>query len=169
MFRFLTRKLKGEEDAKKDPYAELTDEMKVHAAACNNDVKMLEKLAKELRHESGSNVPGMEHCFRCKDGIDFNVPRPQDGYYALDSCAWSGNVDAIKVLLAHGADPSITLQAVVGAASWGDPEMLEALIDAGGQLDQDIRSISCLNIISLYSLVVHRMEEILNEKALFKS
>ena len=43
----------------------------------NNDVKMLEKLAKELRHESGSNVPGMEHCFRCKDGIDFNVPRPQ--------------------------------------------------------------------------------------------
>ena len=120
MFRFLTRKLKGEEDAKKDPYAELTDEMKVHAAACNNDVKMLEKLA--------------------KDGIDFNVPRPQDGYYALDSCAWSGNVDAIKVLLAHGADPSITLQAVVGAASWGDPEMLEALIDAGGQLDQELSS-----------------------------
>jgi len=82
----------------------------------------------------------------------------------------------------------------VGAASWGDPEMLEAcwpaedfgsfhgrwdgkksddfcgliltilfnfekisnsdsaeaLIDAGGQLDQDIRSISCLNIISFF-------------------
>jgi len=86
------------------------------------------------------------------------------------------------------------LQAVVGAASWGDPEMLEAcwpaedfgsfhgrwdgkksddfcgliltilfnfekisisnsaeaLIDAGGQLDQDIRGISCLNIISFF-------------------
>eukprot|EP00435_Cladocopium_sp_Y103_P033812 s777_g8.t1 len=115
MFRYLTRKLKGEESVKKDPYAELTDSLKVHAAACNND-----------------------------DGVDFNEPRPQDGYYALDSCAWSGNVDAIKVLLEHGADPSITMQAVVGAASWGDPEMLEALIDAGGHVDQELNSETAL-------------------------
>lgn len=164
---------------------------------------MLEKLAKELGHGSGSNVPGMEHCFRCKDGIDFNVPRPQARHswplcqlrmadtrsrqarmatmhltpahgcsltgwiwkrwwrhkslemfsflksflslfqvkhvwnwpetfsksvwdlwiwpltlchavapsnIVFFSCSRSGNVDAIKVLLAHGADPSITLQ-----------------------------------------------------------
>ncbi|CAK9030026.1 unnamed protein product [Durusdinium trenchii] len=109
MFRYLTKKLKGEEDAKKDPYADLTPELKVHAAACNNDVKMLEKLA--------------------KDGVDFNEPRPQDGYYALDSCAWSGNVEAINVLLQHGADPSITLQ---------------ALISAGGQVDQELNSETAL-------------------------
>lgn len=88
MFRFLTRKLKGEEDVKKagakgkalkgcveDPYAGLEPSLQaprlpfersrsasgleVHAAACNNDVKMLEKLA--------------------KDGVSFNDPRPQAG------------------------------------------------------------------------------------------
>ena len=88
----------------------------------------------------------------------------------------SGNEDAIKMLLRHGADPSITLQAtdltpkqsfkmaiicfhffsglqaVVGAASWGDPDLLKArdsstlqpayadilkvLLDAGGPVDQ---------------------------------
>ncbi|CAE7616772.1 ASB3 [Symbiodinium natans] len=125
MFRFLTRKLKGE-DAKKgeDPYANLEPELKVHAAACNNDVKMLEKLGEE--------------------GIDFNQPRPQDGYYALDSCAWSGNEDAIKMLLRHGADPSITLQAVVGAASWGDPDLLKVLLDAGGPVDQELSNETAL-------------------------
>lgn len=77
-------------------------------------------------------------------GVPWLSFAPQDGYYALDSCAWSGNVEAIKVLLEHGADPSLTAQAVVGAASWGDPEMLEALIDAGGPVDQELTNETAL-------------------------
>ncbi|CAJ1389481.1 unnamed protein product, partial [Effrenium voratum] len=107
-----------------DPYADLEPALKVHAAACNNDIKMLEKLAEA--------------------GVDFNTPRPQDGYYALDACAWSGNFDSINMLIRHGADASITLQAVVGAASWGSPEMLEALISAGGPINQELCSESAL-------------------------
>ncbi|CAE7560314.1 unnamed protein product [Symbiodinium pilosum] len=79
-----------------------------------------------------------------EEGVDFNTPRPQDGYYALDACAWSGNEDAIKMLLRHGADPSITLQAVVGAASWGDPDLLKVLLDAGGPVDQELSNETAL-------------------------
>ena len=113
--------------------------LQVHAAACNNDVKMLEKLAKDASsftrhaaciqytaytciHHHTIVSPDSEYLGQrtfgsvCKDGVDFNEPRPQalhhtamdvhfmdhyghcgsignrppcqDGYYALDSCAW---------------------------------------------------------------------------------
>eukprot|EP00439_Symbiodinium_sp_Y106_P085734 s558_g29.t1 len=131
MFRFLTRKLKGEDEKKaEDPYANLEPELKVHAAACNNDVKMLEKLGEERLRKSLFHRPYLA----CT----------QDGYYALDACAWSGNEDAIKMLLRHGADPAITLQAVVGAASWGDPDLLKVLLDAGGPVDQELSNETAL-------------------------
>lgn len=54
---------------------------------------------------------------------------------ALDSCSWSGVTAGAHALLRLGADPSRTVQAVVGAASWGNTDHLETLIDVGGPAD----------------------------------
>eukprot|EP00931_Biecheleriopsis_adriatica_P011353 TRINITY_DN112442_c0_g1_i1.p1 TRINITY_DN112442_c0_g1~~TRINITY_DN112442_c0_g1_i1.p1 ORF type:complete len:196 (-),score=42.53 TRINITY_DN112442_c0_g1_i1:71-658(-) len=120
MLHYLTKKLKAHSEplVPKDPYADLTPELTVHAAACSDDVKQLEKLAEE--------------------GVDLNQPRPQDGYYALDACAWSGAVAGTKALLRLGADPTDTLQAVVGAVTWGHYDVLEALLEAGAPVDQEL-------------------------------
>ncbi|CAE7940454.1 Protein YIPF1 [Symbiodinium microadriaticum] len=92
----LTRQ--GEDEKKgEDIYADLEPELKVHAAACNNDVKMLEKLGEESLLQ--------------QEGVDFNQPRPQ---------------------------------AIVGAASWGDPDLLKVLLDAGGPVDQELSNETAL-------------------------
>lgn len=116
---------KDDPPEKKDPYDGLSPEQKVHAAACSGDVKTLEQLHAE--------------------GVDLNTPRDQDGLAALDSCAWSGNVAGALALLKFGADPSATQQAIVGAAAWGSNELLEALLDAGGPVDQEMGNYTALH------------------------
>mmetsp|Transcript_1815 Transcript_1815/g.4035 ORF Transcript_1815/g.4035 Transcript_1815/m.4035 type:complete len:202 (+) Transcript_1815:75-680(+) len=101
-----------------DPYEGLSPEQMVHAAACNDDVKTLERLAQE--------------------GADLNAPREPDGLLALDATSWSGCAAGSFALLRLGADASATQQAVCGAAAWGKAELLEALLDAGGPLDQEL-------------------------------
>jgi len=95
----------------------LTKDQQVHAAACNGDVQMLEELAAE--------------------GVDLNKPRDPDGLLPIDACAWSGCTSGVMALLRLGASASKSVQAVAGAAAWGHPELLEALLAAGGPVDQD--------------------------------
>mmetsp|Transcript_78176 Transcript_78176/g.205176 ORF Transcript_78176/g.205176 Transcript_78176/m.205176 type:complete len:200 (-) Transcript_78176:22-621(-) len=105
-------------------YEGLSDEQKVHAAACNNDIRMLELLVEE--------------------GVSLDAPREQDGLSALDACAWSGATQGTLALLRLGADPRQTVQAVCGAAAWGNAEILEAMLDAGGPADQEHSQSSAL-------------------------
>mmetsp|Transcript_70944 Transcript_70944/g.154132 ORF Transcript_70944/g.154132 Transcript_70944/m.154132 type:complete len:206 (+) Transcript_70944:73-690(+) len=104
-------------DKPSDPYSELSVSQKVHAAACNDDVELIDRLAEQ--------------------GADFNEPRDQDGLRALDACAWSGSGAGALALLRHGADPKQTVQAIVGAAAWGKPELLKKLLDGGGDMNQE--------------------------------
>lgn len=116
----ITRVLKAKKDPplKKDKYEGLTPSQKVHAAACDGDVAELERLAAE--------------------GVDMNEPRHPDGLMALDACAFSGCMEGAMTLIRLGADPAQTVQAVVGAATWGNPELLEALLEKGGPVDQEL-------------------------------
>jgi len=97
-------------------YENLSPEEKLHAAACDDNVDLLEELAKE--------------------GVDLNAPR-QDGGTALDACAWSGSVLGAETLLKLGADPAATVQALAGAASWGHARLLEMLLAKGGKVNQE--------------------------------
>jgi len=130
MFTWLAKRLKNAGKAKedplikKDPYANLSPDQKVHAAACNGDIVELERLAAE--------------------GVSLTEPREGDGNYPLDSCAWLGHQDAAMALLRLGADPVMNVQAVVGAATWGHAELLEVLLDGGARLDQDLSNETAL-------------------------
>jgi len=95
----------------------LTKDQQVHAAAANGDIQMLEELAAA--------------------GVDLNKPRDPDGLMPIDACAWSGCTSGVMALLRLGASASKSVQAVAGAAAWGHPELLEALLAAGGPVDQE--------------------------------
>jgi hypothetical protein len=97
-------------------YENLSPGEKLHAAACDDNVPLIEELAKE--------------------GVDLNEPR-QDGGTALDACAWSGSLAGAEALLRHGADPAATVQALAGAASWGHTALLEMLLAKGGKVNQE--------------------------------
>ncbi|CAK0843998.1 unnamed protein product [Prorocentrum cordatum] len=71
------------------------------------------------------------------EGVDLNKPRDPDGLLPIDACAWSGCTSGVMALLRLGASASKSVQAVAGAAAWGHPELLEALLAAGGPVDQD--------------------------------
>mmetsp|Transcript_8138 Transcript_8138/g.22502 ORF Transcript_8138/g.22502 Transcript_8138/m.22502 type:complete len:195 (-) Transcript_8138:43-627(-) len=118
------RKAKEDPPMTKNPYEALTPAQQVHAAACNGDVKHIEKLAAE--------------------GVDFNTPRQPDNFHALDACAWCEATECGLALLRLGADPCLTMQAVVGAAANGSQELLVALLDAGGPVDQELSDSSAL-------------------------
>jgi len=119
-----SRKAKLEPPLVKNPYEGLTPAQQVHAAACSEDVAHIEKLAAE--------------------GVDLNEPREMDNFLALDSCAWSGVTGGAHALLRLGADPSLTMQAIVGAAAWGNAELLDALLAAGGPVDQELSDSTAL-------------------------
>jgi len=99
-------------------YEGLTPDQMVHAAACSGDIGKLEELAAE--------------------GVDLDRPRDIDGYTALDACCWSGGSDGALALLRLGAKPARSIQAMVGAASWGHAELLEAMIKHGGPVNQEL-------------------------------
>mmetsp|Transcript_42464 Transcript_42464/g.74442 ORF Transcript_42464/g.74442 Transcript_42464/m.74442 type:complete len:200 (+) Transcript_42464:95-694(+) len=111
-------------EERKRKYAGLEPEEQLMAAACENDVQKMESLAKE--------------------GVDLHARRKEDGLFALDQCAWSGNDIGCACLLRLGADPSQSLQAVVGCATWGHTEILEAMLEGGAQVDQEFGNFTAL-------------------------
>jgi len=119
----LANKYRYDKDGK-----ELTKEQMVHAAACHDDVEMIEQLAAE--------------------GVDLNSARSswgdQDGLLPIDSAIWSGKHKGVMALLRLGASAKDSKQAVAGAATWGHAEMLEALLKAGGPVDQEFSQSSPL-------------------------
>jgi len=118
------QKAKPDTPTASSSYEGLTPGQQVHAAACNGDVKHIEKLAAE--------------------GVDLNVPRESDGFMALDACAWSGTTEGAEALIRLGADPARTMQAVVGAAAWGNTDLLEAMLRVGGPVDQELSDSTAL-------------------------
>mmetsp|Transcript_11383 Transcript_11383/g.25094 ORF Transcript_11383/g.25094 Transcript_11383/m.25094 type:complete len:196 (-) Transcript_11383:328-915(-) len=119
------RKEKEDPAIKKNPYEGLTLDQQVHAAACNCDTAYIERLGEEGK-------------------ADLNCRREPDACVALDSVAWCGATDCALALLKYGADPSLTTHAIVGAASTGEPKMLEAMLKAGGPANQEMSDCSAL-------------------------
>jgi ankyrin repeat protein len=97
-------------------YENLSQEEKLHAAACDDNAELIEQLAAQ--------------------GVDLNAPR-QDGQTALDACTWSGSTLGAETLLDCGADPASTLQAIAGCASWGHAGLLETMLAKGGKVNQE--------------------------------
>jgi len=106
-------------------YDGLSPEEKLHAAACDDNVELLEEIAAEGE-------------------VDLDCPRDGDALTALDSCAWSGCRMSSRALLRLGADPAKTVQAVCGLATWGHAELLEVMLEKGGNPGQEYSNYSAL-------------------------
>jgi ankyrin repeat protein len=89
--------------------------LKILWAAEKNEVKVMEELVREN--------PSLVNC--CDE----------DGYTPLHRSAYEGNVDAMKFLLAHGADiHALTIDgwtALHSAANWGQVETVSFLLHHG--------------------------------------
>jgi ankyrin repeat protein len=71
--------------------------------------------------------------------LDVNYRTPRMGQSALVSAASMGNVEIVRLLLRHGADPSITTEsdqtALMLAAHYGHVEIVNVLIAAGADVN----------------------------------
>ena len=140
-------------DAKADPNQKSADgTTALHWAARNNDSTLVDRLLRAgakphtenrygvtpiaLACESGSAAV-VERLL--KAGVSANATGPL-GETALHTCAHAGNTAAARVLLAAGAsvNPGDSWRAqtpLMWAAAEGHPETMQALIDAGADVD----------------------------------